>query len=54
VDEFLRDSIVRAIVHLNFDESEEALKVLTVALFELNWSHLQKEKANGNRIEYAA
>jgi hypothetical protein len=49
VDEFLRDSIVRAIVHLNFDEPKQASDILITALFELNWSHLQKEKIDGNR-----
>ena len=43
----LRDSVIRAIVHLNFNEPEQALEVLLVALGERNFEH-RKEYKNGN------
>lgn len=42
----LADSVVRAIVHLNFNEVDQALSVLLVALAEFN---LGKENFDGNR-----
>ncbi len=48
----LRDSIVRAIVHLNFNEPEQALEVLLVALTDFNFAQ-GKENSNGNAIAAA-
>lgn len=42
----LTDSIVRAIVHLNFSEPDEALAVLLTALSEFNFA---KELTDGHR-----
>lgn len=45
----LRAAVVRAIVHLNFNEPQQALDGLLLALFESNYNHSQKEiSANGN------
>ena len=46
----LQDSIVRAIVHLNFNEPEQALEVLLAALSDSNF---EKEPAHGNAIAAA-
>ncbi|HZW05369.1 MAG TPA: hypothetical protein VFF58_00545 [Candidatus Nitrosotalea sp.] len=48
-------SIVRAIVHLNFNEPEKALETLLVALSDSNFTSQQrKEFTNGNATESAA
>lgn len=44
----LQDSVVRAIVHLNFDEPAEALRVLLIAL-SLSGFAQRKESTDGNR-----
>lgn len=48
----LRDSIVRAIIALNFNESDQALDILLGALSETNFE-TGKENANGNAIAAA-
>lgn len=48
----LQDSVVRAIVHLNFQEPEQALEVLLVALSHSNFVS-RKENADGNAIAAA-
>lgn len=49
------DAIVRAIVHLNFNETDEALEVLLRALAELNYEKITKENsAHGRTESYAA
>jgi hypothetical protein len=46
----LVDSVVRAIVHLNFNEAPQALRVLIGALTDYNFAAIQsKEDSNGNR-----
>lgn len=42
----LHESVVRAIVHLNFNEPEQALALLLGALSDSNFD--AQEKANGN------
>jgi hypothetical protein len=41
-------AIVKAIVHLNFNETDKALEVLLDALHNYNWQNM-KEIPNGNR-----
>jgi hypothetical protein len=48
----LRDSVIRAIVHLNFNEPDKALDILLVALSHSN-STTGKENQNGNPIAAA-
>ena len=52
----LQDSVIRAIVHLNFNEPELAREVLLGALSEYNFEHadeFRKEYKNGNPIAAA-
>jgi hypothetical protein len=44
----LASLIARAIVHLNFNEPEEATKVLFDALTDFNFADCEKENSNGN------
>ena len=50
----LRDAVVRAIVHLNFNEPEAALEVLLVALSDFSFAQTAKENSHGHRTPYAA
>ena len=43
----VQDALVRAIVHLNFNEPDQALKVLLIALSDLNFEQ-GKDFAHGN------
>jgi hypothetical protein len=43
----LHESVIRAIVALNFNEPDKALEILLGALHEYNWQHM-KEVSNGN------
>lgn len=43
----LEDSVVRAIVHLNFNEPEQALAILLGALSDCNFES-RKENSDGN------
>jgi hypothetical protein len=46
-DPIVASLIARAIVHLNFNEADQALNVLLVALTEFNFTHaIKKETAN--------
>jgi hypothetical protein len=47
VTDHLAAEIVRAIVHLNFNEPEQARDVLLVALSEFNFTQ-EKENSHGN------
>ena len=49
----LEDSVVRAIVHLNFNEPEQALGVLLLALAAFNLAQ-GKEDNHGHTIAAAA
>ena len=48
----LQDAVVRAIVHLNFSEAEQALEILLGALSDSNFEN-GKENSNGNRTAAA-
>lgn len=44
------DAIVKAIVHLNFDEPAQALEVLMTALSDFNFAEIRfQEIAHGHR-----
>jgi hypothetical protein len=45
--------IARAIVHLNFNEPDQARDVLLVALTDFNFTQ-EKENSNGNRDQQSA
>lgn len=53
-DQSTASLIARAIVHLNFNEPEEARDVLLDALSDINFPTQRKEHSNGNRTESAA
>jgi hypothetical protein len=53
VAEQLLDSVVRAIVHLNFNEPEQALDVLLKALSDSNFDAAKKGIFYGNRTAAA-
>lgn len=47
----LKDAVIRAIVHLNFNESEQALEVLLLALADSNF--VSEAPIYGNRTANA-
>lgn len=54
LSESLSHSVVRAIVHLNFNEPEKALETLLLALSVSNFTSHRKEPTDGHRLESAA
>jgi hypothetical protein len=49
----LASLIARAIVHLNFNEPDQARDVLLDALTEVNFTRVKENSANGNRTAAA-
>jgi hypothetical protein len=49
----LLDSVVRAIVHLNFNEPDKALDILLVALSHSNSTNGKENSNHGNPIAAA-